>query len=425
MTPNSTRIQVMKRIPLLETGFNTTVPMEESDLPELRVSAINQSSVNLFQQLGVWEKMLRVTNFDRMKVWDSVNGAKIEFDSQNSEHLGYIIENRVILSALYERIKELKLVDIFAPHSVSSLHFNTPNNDPHQNFGDFVTVKLNDGAEIVSRLVVGADGGKSVVKTSLNVGSTGYSYNQKGVVAVLSHAPIQSSVAYQCFLPSGPIALLPLHDCHSSIVWSTSPSHADYLLAIDDEAFLTEIVSAFSGGQQNTTPFSPFGFMSSTTRHSYPIDMPPLTKVVGKRGAFPLKLDHVSSYIGNRLALVGDSAHVVHPLAGQGVNLGIADTVSLTKSILRALEAGLDIGSVFALSAYEKEQKIKNTAMIASLDIIKRLFANQLTPIVALRGLGISLTNNFSPLKNVAKKIAAGMDLDINGLNLRNNKAAP
>jgi ubiquinone biosynthesis UbiH/UbiF/VisC/COQ6 family hydroxylase len=224
-----------------------------------------------------------------------------------------------------------------------------------------------------------------------------------GVVATVAHPQnVKNTTSWQRFLPSGPIALLPLHANYSSIVWSTSVSHAEYLMALDDSAFISTVRKAFSD------PLSYGAGMLAPLIPTKSPDVPELDVVVGKRGAFPLRFEHALTYTGNRVVLVGDAAHTVHPLAGQGVNLGLVDAAKLASLVVEAAEAGSDIGSPIILEAYERAQKATNHTTMLTLDAIKSAFSLPPPLLSTVRVATLSALDRFPPAKDLIVKWATG-----------------
>lgn len=351
--------------------------------PDLRVSAINRASQRIFAAVGAWDSMTawRVSPFRDMQVWDAMGSGHIHFDSAaiGEPLLGWIIENRVIQYALLERVQQLPAVDLFCPMALDAA-------EPLDGKG--WRVRLNDGCEYATRLLVGADGAQSKVRQLAGVNTRGWSYDQKAVVSNVRTAESHQETAWQRFLPAGPLAFLPLHDGGCSIVWSMLPEQADALLALDDSAFAQALTEAFDRRLGAITD-------------------------VGPREAFPLRLQHTHDYVKPGLALIGDAAHVVHPLAGQGVNLGLLDAATLAEVILNALAAGQEIGAFKTLRRYERWRKGDNLLMLGVMDGFKRLFSNSLPPVRLLRTLGLHLTDAASPLKNLIARRAMGLEGDL------------
>eukprot|EP00027_Filamoeba_sp_ATCC50430_P015113 CAMPEP_0168576460 /NCGR_PEP_ID=MMETSP0413-20121227/20250_1 /TAXON_ID=136452 /ORGANISM="Filamoeba nolandi, Strain NC-AS-23-1" /LENGTH=368 /DNA_ID=CAMNT_0008610119 /DNA_START=194 /DNA_END=1300 /DNA_ORIENTATION=- len=361
-----------------------------------------------------------------MEVWDAKGPAAIHFSSNNNE-LGTIVENNLIQHALYKRLADFSNVNLLTNSHVESIQYpeKTDNNTIQD---DRVTVTTKDGKVFTTKLLVGADGGDSFVRNTAQISSTGWSYHQRGVVCVVEHSA-PNKTAWQRFLPEGPIALLPMFGNYSSIVWSTSNTRCDILLSLSDDVFAEEVNKAFHGTIKTEAGFiwsdmlanyvpAP-GFMGSRVPNPPHVD-----RVVGKRAAFPFGTKHAKTYVKprlalvgdaahSRLALIGDAAHTVHPLAGQGVNLGFADVVGLTNTIIRSLESGQDIGSLSMLQSYQNERMLSNTVMMMGIDSIKSLFASNLFPITLARNIGLSITNSLTPVKNEIVNFAMGGHVDV------------
>lgn len=374
--PSHLRIAVLEAQPLPHDVAPGAVCVDEVDL---RVSAITRTSQRIFTALGAWPGMTarRVSPFREMHVWDAGGCGAIHFDSAEigADTLGYIVENRVTQAALLERLRAFSNITLLCPASVASLAIKD----------DGAQVVLEDGRQLDARLVVGADGVNSRVRQLAGITTRGWSYAQKGVVATVTTELPHHETAWQRFLPSGPLALLPLSDGRCSIVWSTTPEHADALVAMDESDFLAALDQAFAG-KLGTMLASP-----------------------GRRAAFPLRLQHATTYTAPHLALIGDAAHAIHPLAGQGVNLGLLDAVTLAEVVLDAQRNGKDIGAHSTLRRYERQRKGDNLAMMAVMDGLKRLFGSGLLPLRWARNAGMDLTHRATPVKNLIMRHAMGL----------------
>ena len=369
------------KIALLESApLERIRPGEETDL---RVSAVNRASQRIFAAVGAWSGMTawRVSPFRDMRVWDAGGFGQIHFDSATLGEplLGWIIENRVIQYALLERVRQLPAVDLLCPAALETAW--------PEDAGGW-RVRLTDGREFTTRLLVGADGAQSKVRELAEIDTRGWSYHQKALVANVRTAEPHQETAWQRFLPTGPLAFLPLHDGRCSIVWSTTPEQADQLLALDEYDFAHMLTEAFERRLGEIVQ-------------------------VGPRGAFPLRLQHARAYVKPGLALIGDAAHVVHPLAGQGVNLGLLDAATLAEVLLDGLAAGHEVGALRVLRRYERWRKSDNLPMLGIMDGFKRLFGNSLPPVRLLRNLGLNLANAAGPLKNAIARRAMGLEGDL------------
>jgi 2-octaprenylphenol hydroxylase len=323
----------------------------------------------------------RVSPFRDMRVWDATGFGSIHFDSADLGEplLGWIIENRVIQYALLERVQQFPAVELHCPAALETAH-------PLDEGGWWM--RVNDGCEFTTRLLVGADGAQSRVRQLAGIETGGWGYDQHAVVANVRTAKPHQETAWQRFLPSGPLAFLPLHDGRCSIVWSDTPERAAGLLMLNDNDFGEALAAAFEAR------------LGAIVQ-------------VGPRAAFPLRVQHAHAYVKPGIALIGDAAHVIHPLAGQGVNLGLLDAATLAEVLLDAVAADRDIGSLKVLRRYERWRKGDNLLMLGIMDGFKRLFGSTLPPVRLLRNLGLNLTDAAGPLKNLIARRAMGLEGDL------------
>lgn len=348
---------------------------------DLRVSALSRASQHIFQHLGAWAEIATrgLSPYRDMRVWDAGNRSEIHFASAmvGEPCLGWIIENRLIQQALLNRLARHPGVSLRCPASLESLRV-----DPQQ-----VSLRLDNGDRVTGQLLVGADGANSRVRELVGLTTQGWSYGQRALVTHVETETPHQETAWQRFLATGPLAFLPLADGRCSIVWSTLPDHAEALLAMNDSALGEALGSAleFRLGR---------------------------VQVAGPRGAFPLALRHARRYVAPRVALIGDAAHVIHPLAGQGVNLGLLDAASLAE----VLATHGDPGSQVLLRRYERWRKGHNLLMLGAMDGFKRLFGQTAAPLRALRGLGLNLTHRALPLKQLIIRQAMGLEGDLPAL---------
>lgn len=368
------------RIAVLETRApRRGWPVGEVDL---RVSALSRASQRILERLGAWERIaaLGVSPYRRMCVWDALGGGAIHFDAESlgEPDLGRIVENRAVQLALWERLEASPDVVLHCPASIAEL----------QRAEGASRLLLTDGRVLHGRLLIGADGRDSLVRGLAGIETEGWDYDQKAIVAHVRTGEWHQETAWQRFLPSGPLALLPLADGRCSIVWSASEERATELLGLEDAAFSRALTDA------------------SEAR------LGPLV-LDGPRAAFALRLQHAQRYVLPGLALIGDAAHAVHPLAGQGVNLGFLDAAELAAAIDLALDRGRDPGGIWALRRYERARRGDNLAMLAAMDLIKRTFGNSAPPVAALRSLGLTLTDRIGPLKRLFTERALGLGGDL------------
>jgi 2-octaprenyl-3-methyl-6-methoxy-1,4-benzoquinol hydroxylase/2-octaprenylphenol hydroxylase len=344
---------------------------------DLRVVGLAPSSIALLDELDVWTSIrsARAGPYTHMHVWDAESGAAIDFDaaSEGRDRLGCIVENSLVQWTLWQAL-ETAGVRRLCPAEVKGFEARE----------DRVQLELADGEMLSAGLLVAADGAASPLRQLAGIGTRGRDYAQRAVVAhVVTERPHQDT-AWQRFLPGGPLALLPLGDGRSSIVWSLPEAEAQHVLALDDRAFLDAlgVASDFRLGR----------IVASTPR-----------------AAFPLKLQLAERYQAERFVLLGDAAHAVHPLAGQGVNLGLRDVAELRDTLLAARAAGRDIGAVHVLRRYARRRRSADTLDALGFDALARVYAWQSPALIAARGVGVRLLDRLAPLKRRISEHAAGL----------------
>lgn len=374
---------------LAQAGLQVAVvearePLQDwpADSVDLRVFAITRASERIFRSIGCWDAIEQggLSPFRDMHVWDAGGAGEIHFDCAElgEPTLGYIIEQRVIQSALNARMQALPTLRQICPADLAS--FET------QDRG--VRIELGDGGVLEANLLVGADGAASRVRGLAGIAVEAHTYRQDAIVAVVTTELPHRETAWQRFLPTGPLAFLPLRDGRSSIVWSTEKTQAAALLALDDDAFLERLSEAFAHRLGRVV-------------------------AVEERGCFPLQRLHATRYVTERVALIGDAAHVIHPLAGQGVNLGLLDAATLAEVILDTHAAGRDLGLLRNLRRYERWRRGDNQRMQLAMDGFKNLFGETATPLRLLRNAGLSLVDRSGPLKQTLARHAMGLSGDL------------
>lgn len=339
---------------------------------DLRVYALAPASVDFLDDLGVWSSIQqqRACAYQAMRVWDDHPAQALSFEAAeiHAPQLGYIVENDLLLNRLWAAMQG---VDLYGHAAVASF--------TASDMG--AVLGLSDGVQLRAQLVIAADGAESRLRDMAGIETTGWAYPQKAIVCHVRTEKPHRQTAFQRFLPDGPLAFLPLEDGRCSIVWSTT--RADELLALDDENFCEQLTQALQGelgAVLNCTP----------------------------RLSFPLRLLHAREYVSDRLVLVGDAAHVIHPLAGQGVNLGLADAQRLAAHLADAREHDRDIASPRLLRRYERARKAENLDMLAITDGLYRTFAARNESWDGVRMLGMSAVNQLVPLKNLLARRALG-----------------
>ena len=368
---------------LAKAGFSTALleareptPWQAGDEVDLRVVGLAPSSIELLDGLGVWTSIrdARSSAYAHMHVWDSESGAAIDFAAADDgrDLLGHIVENNLVQWTLWQAL-EAAGVRRLCPSAVHGFEARE----------DHVRLQLDNGETLSAALLVAADGSSSPLRQLAGIGTRGRDYAQRAVVAHVHTERPHENTAWQRFLPDGPLALLPLADGRSSLVWSLPEEQAQHVLALDDAAFSDAlgVASDFRLGRvTGTTP----------------------------RASFPLKLQLAERYQAERFVLLGDAAHAVHPLAGQGVNLGLRDVAELRDTLLAARAAGRDIGAAHVLRRYARRRRSADTLDALGFDALARVYAWQSSPLVAARGAGVRLLDRLTPLKRLLSGHAAG-----------------
>lgn len=368
------------RVALIEA--NSELPAWDTANYAMRVSAITRASQHILEALEVWPAIVkrRAFAFRDMHVWDASGSGEIHFDSAElgEAYLGHIIENDVIVLALYKRLKDFQNVDLLKPHTCEQVFFDAEN----------ASLRLSGGKTLKTALIIAADGSNSWLRQQTNIVVRGWDYDQSALVTYVQTEKSHQDTAWQRFMPEGPLAFLPLDKNISSIVWSTTPEQAKWLAALDDNVFCDELAAAFEYR---------LGNIEST----------------GPRAVYPLRFFDAEHYVQPRLALVGDAAHTMHPLAGQGVNLGLADVASMAEILLQAHHARRDPGLQHTLRRYERWRKSENRIMLASVDSFKRLYGSDMVALRWLRNSGMGLLNHLEPVKHQVIRYAMGLAGDL------------
>ncbi|HVV69686.1 MAG TPA: UbiH/UbiF/VisC/COQ6 family ubiquinone biosynthesis hydroxylase [Gammaproteobacteria bacterium] len=358
-------------------------PSEHFQLPQpydKRVSALNHASQAVFSSLDLWNTInaLRAASYQEMQVWDANSPAKIHFSCTElgQPYLGHIVEHSVMRSSLWQYLKHQPQVQLFPKAQTASLFESN----------DQVAIRLENGDYLSAPLLVGADGADSWVAQQAKLSVKSKPYQQSAIVTTVHLQQTHQNTAWQRFLKQGVLAFLPLADPHwVSIVWSTATTHANHLQQLDDTAFnkaLTQAIEYQFGDVQ----------------------------VLDKRQVFLLTQKHAERYIKPRIVLCGDAAHTLHPLAGQGINLGLADARCLTETLKTALQLQRDIGGISTLRRYERARKSENALMMTAMAGFKQLFGNQQEVLRHLRSLGFAFTQKLPLIKNYLMRYAMGLD---------------
>lgn len=351
-----------------------------------RVVALTEQSRQLLEQVGVWRSIAerRVSPYRSMSVRDSDGTGHVAFDCSEvrAANLGHIVENSAIVGALHERLAQLPSVELICPARVAEVEHCDDGN------GERVQVTLDSGEQLSASLLAAADGGLSKVRELCDFNWRQVPYGHHAIVATIRCEQANGGCARQWFSSDGPLAFLPLRngddDHHVSIVWSQREAQAEQLMALDDEAFCEALTRASE---------SELGAVES----------------ISKRFSFPLRESHASDYVQPGIALLGDAAHTIHPLAGQGVNLGFKDVVALAEELQRARQRDLPLGDMSVLGRYQRARKADNQATIWAMKGFKELFASDNLMVRLLRNTGMSLVNETEPVKKRLIRQAMGL----------------
>lgn len=348
------------------------------DLPDLRVFAFAPDNAQLLQALGVWDDIAsaRAQPYRHMRVWDAAGGGELHFDADAlaRRELGWIVEHALLAERLWDAALRAG-VELLQPTSVSGL-------EQRENG---VRITLDDGATLDARIAIAADGGNSTLRGLAGIRTRNHDYRQRGVVAYVETELPHQLTAWQRFLPGGPLAFLPVDaDRRSSIVWSLPDAEAERVLALDDEAFDIELTNAFAARLGKT-------------------------RVVSKRAAFPLRRQLAKTQLEGRALLLGDAAHVVHPLAGQGVNLGLRDVAALRDSVIEAKRLGRNFDTPHRLQRWARARRSDNVASTLAFEAINRAYSNDALLPTFLRGRALGIANSIAPLRDALWRHAAGV----------------
>ncbi|GLS24903.1 UbiH/UbiF/VisC/COQ6 family ubiquinone biosynthesis hydroxylase [Marinibactrum halimedae] len=380
-------------IALIDAGPKPEAPA--LDKHDARVVALTRESETLLRDIGAWQSIekLRACPYTHMTVWDADGTGQIHFDCRElaEPNLGHIVENRVALYAVYEQLENQDAISLWHHSTIEHI---APDN----------TLTLSDGRTVQGTLIVAADGAHSKIRTLTNFATREWDYGHHAIVTTVKTQHPHQSTAWQRFLPTGPLAFLPLlsngtdgdtslaspsslsnsEEHYSSIVWSIEEKYAHDLMAMNDDSFKQALSDAFEYTLGEVT-------------------------WCDKRACFPLRQRHAQRYYQNGIVLIGDAAHTIHPLAGQGVNLGLLDVNSLCEEITRARKRGIPLDDISILKRYQRHRKPHNLGVMAVMEGFKQLFGTKAISLRWIRNEGMRQLNRLTPLKNPIVRRAMGI----------------
>jgi 2-octaprenyl-6-methoxyphenol hydroxylase len=377
LAPQGFRVALVDAKPPAEDGSRP----ENASVEDTRASALSAGIKNLLSALGIWPDLAaHAQPILAIEITDSSLDASLrphllgfDVELRSGEPGATMVENGDLQGVLAAAVAAHQAIDVFAPDSVTDF----------ESDAFFVTAKLASGGKIEALLLVAADGKRSRLRDRAGIKCVGWSYPQIGIVTTVEHTKPHQGRAVQHFLPAGPFAILPLKGDRSSIVWTEERERGEEIMAANETDFLAELAIRFG---------HKLGEIS----------------LAGQRQSFPLDMQVARTFIAGRLVLVGDAAHVVHPLAGQGLNIGMRDVAALTETVVEAARLGLDIGARTQLERYQRWRRFDSAFSATVMDGLNRLFSNESAPLRALRDLGLGIVDRAPPLKRFLVREAAG-----------------
>ncbi len=365
----------------LQVAVVDQAPAEKMLDPDLdgRTFAVSYGSSKILDKVGIWSSLEKYTQpILDIRISTERSHSFLHYDHRDigDNPMGYMLEISRLRQAIYKSVQSYPNINWHAPNRISTV----------ESTDSKVVAKLDDGARLSAKLCLAADGRNSQLRAQAGIKVTRWDYDQVAIVCVIEHDDPHASVAHEHFLSAGPFAVLPMLNNRSAIVWTEKPDVASKMMDLSDEAFNDEMQRRFG-------------------------DSLGKLRLVGKRWSYPLSLLIAHKYIDKRLALVGDAAHVMHPIAGQGVNLGFRDVEALANTIIEAYELGLDIGSFTVLERYQRKRRFDALTLLLVTDGLNRLFSNDITPIRLLRQAALGVVGKLPFAKRALMRHAMGISV--------------
>ncbi len=363
------------KVAVVESHYPAEFSVEQPH--DLRVSALSIASRTMLEAVGAWQgiEQRRLCPYQRMKVWESSGVTEFNSNDIKRDALGYIVENRITQLALLERLGAFENITLLCPATIKKIEYSA----------DRPLIELADDRQLSTKLLVAADGGQSQVRQAVALGVTSTDYKQHALVISVETGYEQQDITWQRFVPNGPQAFLPLSGRHGSIVWYNTPDEVRRLKSLPDEQLLSELMATF------------------------PAELGEIKTILG-RASFPLKRQHALDYVKPGVALVGDAAHMINPLAGQGVNIGLLDAAALAQVVVSAQQKGRGIGDLKVLQQYQKMRRRDNQVMMMTMELFYQLFSNRSLPVKLLRNVGLGIAGRLTPARNKVMRYAMGLD---------------
>jgi 2-octaprenyl-6-methoxyphenol hydroxylase len=353
---------------------------KEVTIQKTQAYAFSPLSSRIYEGIGIWQDIFPyIGKYQHISLSDADYSQKVTFETKDlpGEHLGYVAQHNVVITALHKYLADCPNVTWLCPAEVINI-------TTDQSIST-IEVKVNAEQRLIkTKLVVGADGARSHIRSLANIKTRGWKYWQSCVAFTIKHTAPENNTAFERFWPSGPMGVLPLPGNRCQIVWTNPHADAQALAQLDESAFLVKL-QTYTGGVLGDL------------------------KLVSQRQVFPVQLMQCDRYIKSRLALIGDAAHCCHPVGGQGLNMGIRDAASLAQILQAAHQQGQDIGTLKVLKRYESWRKIENLAILGFTDLLDRLFSNSWLPVVAVRRLGLWMMSYLKPLRIFALRLMTGL----------------